>query len=186
MRWMMQKRFCRLTGTGKRFGRRRVIWSKAGYSQRERIERCSATAKGVWRTVYSCYNASWQAWCWKVLNERAEPPQSVQEEKRNRQAMAEDPPRQIPKRNEIELWTTNRPSIRWFRSRPAFFYIWCLQVQTSQTDKRFWIPQDYSIAKRTYKNWSILITILTTLIKQFDAEKLKFSEICICCNTASY
>ena len=30
----------------------------------------------------------------KVLNERAEPPQSVQEEKRNRQAMAEDPPRQ--------------------------------------------------------------------------------------------
>mgnify|MGYP006894283853 CR=1 FL=1 len=27
----------------------------------------------------------------------------VQEEKRNRQAMAEDPPRQIPKRNEIEL-----------------------------------------------------------------------------------
>ena len=39
----------------------------------------------------------------KVLNERAEPPQSVQEEKRNRQAMAEDPPRQIPKRNEIEL-----------------------------------------------------------------------------------
>ena len=28
---------------------------------------------------------------------------SVQEEKRNRQAMAEDPPRQIPKRNEIEL-----------------------------------------------------------------------------------
>lgn len=39
----------------------------------------------------------------KVLNERAEPPQSVQEEKLNRQAMAEDPPRQIPKRNEIEL-----------------------------------------------------------------------------------
>ena len=39
----------------------------------------------------------------KVLYERAAPTQSVQEEKRNRQAMAEDPPRQVPTRKEIEL-----------------------------------------------------------------------------------